>query len=1155
MKLLKWTLSFFLFFSITTSFYAQTCNLNDSLALRRLGLSGTPYIDLSILPNNPWGTGPVHDWYGIDTIHDPAVPGFYRVLRINVSNQNISGSLRDSIFEGDSLNLVLALNIGNNFISDVDGYLRNDVASPAPQLKELDISYTAFNSGNALFFKYFTENLDSLTDFVANTTFDNGANSSDFTSYTLYDLPNLDRLDIRNNKLTGALELSNILATYPDLHSLYADDNDFSTLVPPPANPTSVFEKLYIQSNKLSDFEPLETLLKGTPSMRWLYAHNAMDTAAVQDDLDFDLGGNSLPNLIHLDISNNLLTGDLPLDFFEELPNIQVLFINNNRLTGKLPRPPFGNNIGNFTEVYSGTRFLREIDLSNNSFEGNLRIDWLFGAQLAQHSGNAGLNMPLEKAFFHNNDFIEIFPALQSANATAALASTFSQRFTVLSELTVENNSFSFKDLFRLRRIFRLKRINPTGQAHYVPQAATNAQGFIYAPQANLGIGGVRRRAPGDALILKAGPGIEAFETSTTNFVSNRYNWERIDTSNLAGGSPGNPVTQYIGQTQQTTGTTTFLPLTDNTGGLAQTDPSFQVGLDTTSPRLHQFGIENLDSLSHSGWLYRATVTNDSFPLLTLYTEPKKIEVGRCTDASGAPIHCQTMIVEFHPDTLAQYTPAQQDSLKSAIRESLGAEPIDECLCGDIELWSISDTASAMLEAFGTGTRTASTVTAAKPELLSADPNYSLLESTSNNLPDTVNLPSGSGNTTAKTLVAIIDSGVDYEYPALTPYISEGASSVSTCLPNATWGYNFLDDSNNASDDHGHGTAVAGIVAGISQQSILPDTGSMARDIGILPIKYTSKSGAGSLFHAACAIRYAADYKRVTSNGDTAKVRVINASWGYYGDPCIVLENVIEYVGHDCGILFVAAAGNRGVQVEGVDSLRHWPSNSIWDPMNQISVDNILAVAGVDQSLEQLAPNSNYGSVHIDVAAPWYETSLQAGSTNNFTPVEGTSFATPQVARAAALLFDKYPDATYFAVKYALKNGVDQLQSADSLKIASRGRINYHKADSILNIVLDRTLCSPNITVDVQKIEDLSSHIHVYPNPVSNQLTVELDYQLDAEDINLALYNVQGQALQNINMQAGDHQAQFSLEHLPSGVYFLQVQLDNQQWSKKIVKF
>ena len=49
----------------------------------------------------------------------------------------------------------------------------------------------------------------------------------------------------------------------------------------------------------------------------------------------------------------------------------------------------------------------------------------------------------------------------------------------------------------------------------------------------------------------------------------------------------------------------------------------------------------------------------------------------------------------------------------------------------------------------------------------------------------------------AKTLVAIVDSGMDYDYVGLKPYISEGASGVSNCMPNATWGYNFLDDNNN----------------------------------------------------------------------------------------------------------------------------------------------------------------------------------------------------------------------------------------------------------------------------------------------------------------------------------------------------------------------
>ena len=69
------------------------------------------------------------------------------------------------------------------------------------------------------------------------------------------------------------------------------------------------------------------------------------------------------------------------------------------------------------------------------------------------------------------------------------------------------------------------------------------------------------------------------------------------------------------------------------------------------------------------------------------------------------------------------------------------------------------------------------------------------------------------------------------------------------------------------------------------------------RDIGILPIKYTDKDGKGTLFTAACALRYAANYKKVLPDGDTARVKVINTSWGFNGDPATIIEDAIKYIG------------------------------------------------------------------------------------------------------------------------------------------------------------------------------------------------------------------------------------------------------------------
>lgn len=1144
MKLLKWLLPVVLIGLLSTTSFSQIDPVDSTAIIQLrddLGLSTVPGISS---PN-------VSTWVPIyiDTILD-TLTNTLKIKTINfgglvaapVATTTI---LPDSFITNTKLNKVESISLNNNGIDIISGNIY--AGSLPPALKVLDLNNNTITN-NTNFFVFLLQGIDSLEVLQVKNAL--VSNNTPLANYVIPTSTTLNHLDLSNNAFTDTLDVAGLATSrFPNLLFLYADRNNFSSLVPPSS---AVFlEKLSVNDNLLLDFQPFEDLLNNVPSLKRLYASNAMDTATIQDSLEFALPL-TLANIQTLDISNNRLRGLLPSDMFEKLPNIEILYLNDNQIRGKLPQPintiaaPI-NSIG-----YAGLDKLQELDLSNNLLEGKLQIDWLFNGQLL-NLAVVPTSMSIKKLITSNNQFTSVQPSLNNTTSNTILTSPLlSSRFAALDAVELQGNNFSFRDLFIIHRILNFKQVTGNGFDHYVPQNGVDSTDFVYAPQKDLGIGGVRRRTSGSSILFSAGLGIISEETALTNYLTNQYTWERIDTAGITGGSGTNPITQALGLAEQTGGITNInLGTNDFTG-----DPSFVFGVDTTAANIHRLAINNLDSSNHDSWLYRAQIKNDSFPSLTLYTLPKKIEVGLCTDSSGANVFCQSIIVQFAPDSLAQFSTVQeQDSFRNSFRESLGAELIEECLCGSIELWSVSDTARAMLESNGKGTKRTASSASGKPQLLSADPNYPLLGSSSNPNSSNVSLPVGSGNSTAKTLVAIIDSGVDYDYPALTPYISEGASSANNCLPNALFGYNFVADNNNAIDDHGHGTSVAGIVAGISQQNILPDTGSMKTDIGILPLKYTDKDGTGSLFHAACALHYAADYERPTSSGGMAKVRVINTSWGYYGDPCIVLENVIKYAGEECDILVVASAGNDGLQVHGNMADRHWPSNSIWDPSNSDPTDNILAVAGLTPSGNTLNSMSNYSNVHIDLAAPWNENTTLAGSTNGFNAVGGTSFAAPQVSRAAALLFDKYPDASYFAVKYALIHGVDLLPNADSAKLVSGGRINYAKADSILNIITNRTACTSNMIVSTQKVQNLEEQIKIHPNPVANVLSLEFNYGLTLNNIEIRLFNLNGQEVNRQSLPSGTTNTNMSTENLSAGVYFIQVTIDEKQYSQKVVKF
>ncbi len=1163
MLIIKKTTYFIFQFAITivaialfsSSTFAQVCHPDDYTALVRLrdatngggGLGS--WNSISNLPNginSRWIGTNVYNWHGIDTLHDTSFPTYYRVQKINLDGNNFIGltpfflenNIPDSLFVGDGLLFVDSLILNNNNLTGIQGNLKTQLPLSSHRLEYLSLDNNQLSHTNTNTFTYLLEHFDNLSKLYMTNAM--GTGSADLSSFALPTSFSLNKVRLENNNFTGTLQLFNITnSIWENLLYLYLDGNNFMS-INITTNTVGNLQILSINNNNIQNFQDLTNCLDFVDNLRELHAATAMDTT---NTVPFTVTISSFPsNLQIVDWSYNNLTGTLPIALFEDIPTIRYLNLANNNLTGTLPPPRDSFATGAFmgTYAYQGLPELYFLDLNNNKLQGSLNLDWLFLSQIETGSANGGLNIPLEVFRVRANNFTEVKPQLSRSHITQVL--NYNNRFNNFIDIDVAQNGLDFKDLFRLKRFFRFKQTSVALQDHYAPQSGVAPGNFRYANQDSIGIGGIKRRNQGDSVIIEAGRNVIEPEQGTINVLQNKYSWERIN--------PAIGIPLYIG-TVNPNGTFTAGPGLHNSYAGA-------LGLLNDSTHKHKLAIYNLDNTDtvHHNRLFTSCVTNDSFPLLSICMKNKKIEVGPCTDSTGRPIQCQTMIVQFHPDTLAQYSPEQQDSLKESSRNSIGAKPISSCVCGNLELWEISDTASTMTESNGKGTKVSASSARGKPELLSAEPNYSLMAANSGPLPDTVDLPSGSGNTTATTLVAIIDSGLDYEYSSLVPYVSEGASQNSTCMQDAVWGYNFLDSTNNASDDHGHGTAIAGIVTGLSQQNLLPDTGSTAGNIGILPLKYTDKNGEGTVFHAACAIYYAADYERTTSNGATARVKVINSSWGYYGEPSNILEYTINYAGKDCGILVVNSAGNDHQQVSGADSLMHWPSNSIYDPLDTIHTDNVLSVAAVDYSTSNtLASYSNYDNTFIDLAAQGSDNTTQAGSMNGYVSVTGTSFATAQVSRAAALLFDKYPDATYFAVKYALLNGVDVLQSNDSLKLVSGGRLNYQKADSILNLITDRSICDEYTDItSTQNINDNKTSFNVYPNPVGSDLTIELDQFSNSNSIEIRLFNAHGQIIVSKILDGGTYQTQLSMQQLATGIYFIQLQVDGKQFSKKVIK-
>ncbi|SFL14224.1 S8 family serine peptidase [Geodermatophilus ruber] len=256
-----------------------------------------------------------------------------------------------------------------------------------------------------------------------------------------------------------------------------------------------------------------------------------------------------------------------------------------------------------------------------------------------------------------------------------------------------------------------------------------------------------------------------------------------------------------------------------------------------------------------------------------------------------------------------------------------------------------------------------------------------------------VDAPSGWGASTGRGLVvAIVDSGFDM-HPDMAGALwtnpdepcgstdVDGNGKAGDCH-----GWNFYKntaDVTNAGLDNSHGTSVSYVAA--ARRNDLGSAG-VAPDVTIMPLVI----GAGRevwLNLGAEAIRYAADHG----------ADVINASWGGLGGETMLRE-AIQYAVSK-GAVVVAAAGNDG---RDRDAEKFYPAS--------INVPGMLTV-GNTTAADRPSSSSAWGANTVDLYAPGtlVYTGVPGGA---YTLVSGTSIAAPQVAAAAALYRDVYPDAT-----------------------------------------------------------------------------------------------------------------------------------------------
>jgi YD repeat-containing protein len=234
------------------------------------------------------------------------------------------------------------------------------------------------------------------------------------------------------------------------------------------------------------------------------------------------------------------------------------------------------------------------------------------------------------------------------------------------------------------------------------------------------------------------------------------------------------------------------------------------------------------------------------------------------------------------------------------------------------------------------------------------------------------------------TVVAVIDSGIDFTHPDLqnnqwtnNAEQENNRDDDHNGLTNDLHGWDFVADDNDARDEQGHGTAVAGIIAAQGNNSI-GITGVMWR-ASLMSLRVLDNTGMGEIADAVEAIDYAAGHG----------AQVINCSWGT-DEESLALKDAIERAGTS-GAVLISSAGNGGRNIE---SEPYYPSS--------FGLSNQIVVAATD-NFDHLPSWSNYGATHVTVAAPGTDI-LTTRIGGDYTIVTGTSASTPMVTGVVGLI-------------------------------------------------------------------------------------------------------------------------------------------------------
>ena len=249
--------------------------------------------------------------------------------------------------------------------------------------------------------------------------------------------------------------------------------------------------------------------------------------------------------------------------------------------------------------------------------------------------------------------------------------------------------------------------------------------------------------------------------------------------------------------------------------------------------------------------------------------------------------------------------------------------------------------------------------------------------------------------------VAVVDTGVDLAHRDLAPNLwtnpgeiaGNGIDDDGDGIVDDVHGADFVNGDGDPSDDNGHGTHVAGIVAARGNNGV--GVAGLAWRARIMAVKVLGAGASGDMAAVAAGVRYA------VAHG----ARVINLSLTG-PSPGADLGAAVDAAAA-ANVLVVAAAGNTHADD---DAIATYPA--------ALDAPNLIAVTSSDKR-GALAPSASFGRTTVDLAAPGEEI-LSTARGGGYEVRSGSSMAAAQVSGAAVLLASARPALGWAGMRAAL---------------------------------------------------------------------------------------------------------------------------------------